>query len=122
MTAKSGQSGRLIELLARGESQANAARQTGLSDRTIRRRLDDPAFRQQVDEFRAQMLESASGRLADLLDQALDTLADLMTHSGPPAVRLQAAKCVFESALKYREAASLEQRLLALELAHEESF
>jgi hypothetical protein len=106
---------RLVEALARGVNQTEAARLSGVSVRTIARRLGDPEFRNQVDEFRAQMLESASGRLADLLDRSISTLARLMADDAPPGVRLSAAKAAIEHAVRLREAFEIERRLRELE-------
>lgn len=68
-----------------------------------------------------QMLEAGSGRLAELVDVALDGLRDLLKSDAPPAVRLQAARCVLESCLRFREAVSVERRIAALESVQAEN-
>ncbi len=116
MTAKSGQrNARLIELLARGVSQVDAARQTGISDRTVRRRLADPEFRRQVEKFRGTMVESAAGKLASLLDEAADTLQALMKPDVPAGIRLSAARAALEHCCRIRETVELERRVAELE-------
>ena len=109
------QDAKLIELLGRGTTQAEAGRLTGMSARTVSRRLDDPAFSGQVERFRAGLLEAATGRLADLADAALDSLKSLLSSTTTPSVRLKAATCVLESLLRYREVLNLEERIVALE-------
>jgi hypothetical protein len=109
------QDAKLIELLGRGTTQAEAGRLTGMSARTVSRRLDDPAFSGQVERFRAGLLEAATGRLADLADAALDSLKSLLDERNPATVRIQAVKCVLESTLRFRDSLMIERRLSELE-------
>jgi len=109
------QDAKLIELLGRGVTKAEAARQPGMSSRTVSRRLEQPEFNAQVVQFRAELLEPATGRLADLADAALDSLKSLLSSTTTPSVRLKAATCVLESLLRYREVLNLEERIVALE-------
>lgn len=81
------------------------------------RRLEKPEFVQSVDAFRGRMLETASGRLAGLIDDALDGLRDLLTADSPPAIKLAAAKCVMEQCLRFRELVSIDRRISTLESA-----
>ena len=48
----------IVEALARGEGQTAAATLASCSVSTIRRRLDDAEFRERVERFRAEMLDS----------------------------------------------------------------
>jgi hypothetical protein len=106
---------KLIELLGRGVTKAEAARQLGMSSRTVSRRLEHPGFNAQVVQFRAGLLESATGRLASLADAALDSLQSLLSNTTTASVRLQASKCVLETLLRYRESLNLEARIVTLE-------
>ena len=117
MTAKTrqAQDDQLIELLAKGETLANASRLVGVSARTVRRRMDNPEFRRHVDEFRADMLTRAAGRLANVLDSAITTLADLLEPNVSPAIRLAAARAALEHCCRIRQSVELEQRLAELE-------
>ena len=105
----------LIEMLARVMKVAEASRRTGMSLSTIHRRLRCRKFKAQVDEFREDLMSGAASRTAGLMDQALDTLAELMDAQQTPGVRMQSAKCVLETAVKFRETLILEKRIDALE-------
>ena len=105
----------LLMALACGATLENAARQCGLSDSTTRRRLQEPAFRQQLQELRADMLQRAAGVLTAAATEAVKTLVILQNPVTPAAVRLGAARAVLELGVKLREAADLEQRLASLE-------
>ena len=105
----------IVEALARGECQTATARQVGCSVTTIRRRLDDPAFRNRVERFRAEMLDAVAGKLGANVEQAVTTLTSLMAEAMPPVVRLGAARAVCDFALRIRESVTWERRLTALE-------
>ena len=105
----------LLLTLACGASVDQAARQCGLSTRTVYRRLADSAFRQQLQALRADLVQRTAGALTAAATEAVRTLLELQKPSAPPAVRLGAARSVLELGLKLREAADLEERLAALE-------
>ncbi len=106
---------RLVLALACGATAEAAARQAGVSARTVKRRLADPAFRQQVQQARADMVQRAAGALTVAATKSIKTLLALQREGQPPAVRLGAAKAVLELGVKLREASELEGRLAALE-------
>lgn len=117
MAQKLGQQRRadiLISALARGESQTTAAKSAGFSLRTVQRRLDDPQFRQAVQQARHALVADAAGRVAGLLETASDALRDLLV-SEDEGVRLAAAKAIFDVSLKLRTAADFEVRLQNME-------
>jgi HEAT repeat protein len=100
--------------LAAGRTVADAAQAVSLSERTVYRRLDDPAVRRRVSELREDMIGRAVGQLADASTQAVATLAGLLMAESE-SVRLQAAKCILDIGMKLRESNELEQRIQALE-------
>ena len=105
----------LIEALARGCSQSDAARQAGVSQRTVSRRLECQDFRRHVETVRSDLLNTASGKLTNALSDAIDTLSELMKVEISPRVRLAAARAVIENCCKLREIVSLESRIELLE-------
>ncbi len=107
----------LLISLACGSTIDAAAAKAGLSKRTVNRRLEDPAFRQQLQEFRANMLERASAMLGAAAMEAVKTLLGLMERTIPHSTRLGAARAVIELGLKLRDLLEVEQRLSALEKA-----
>lgn len=105
----------IVDALARGECQTTAAQRAGCSVTTIRRRLDDPQFRNRIERFRVEMLDAVAGKMGANVEQAVTTLTALMAEPMPPAVRLGAARAVCDFALRIRESLSWERRLTALE-------
>jgi len=105
----------IVETLARGECQTTAAQRAGCSVTTIRRRLDDPQFRERIERFRVEMLDAVAGKMGANVEQAVTTLTALMADAMPPAVRLGAARAVCDFALRIRESLSWTRRLTALE-------
>lgn len=104
----------LIAALAAGASYVDAAKAAGVSERTVRRRMAEPAFRQQVDEIRAEMLAQAVAKLTSASVKAVETLEALL---GSPLdfARLSAARAILELAAKYREQHDIAERIAALE-------
>ena len=117
MTGKSrhNQDDLIVEALARGEGQTRTAALAGCSVSTVRRRLEDPDFRIQIDRFREAMLDDAAGKLGATVEKAVRTLESLLDDDSPPAVRLAAARSVVEFTFKSREVLSWEKRLSEIE-------
>jgi hypothetical protein len=105
----------LLLTLACGATVEGAARQAGISPRTVARRLANPAFRRRVQEVRADMVQRAAGALTAASTESIKTLLALQQSGVPPATRLGAARAVLEIGIRLREAADLETRLAALE-------
>jgi hypothetical protein len=105
----------LLLALACGATMEGAARQSGVSESTVYRRLRDPAFTRQIDNLRAEMVQRTAATLTAAGSESVKTLLALQQATNPPAVRLGAAKAVLEIGAKLREVADLEQRLAALE-------
>jgi hypothetical protein len=105
----------LLRVLACGATVENAARQCGLCERTVYRRLENPEFIQRLKQLRADMVQRTAGSLTAASGESVRTLLELQKASAPPAVRLGAARSVLEIGIKLREAADLAERLFALE-------
>jgi hypothetical protein len=104
----------LLQSLACGATIEMAARQAGLSRRTVDRRLADPKFRRNLSRLRADMVTRATGMLTAASMESVRTLLDLQ-KSGTPAVKLGAARSVLEFASKLREIVDIEERMRELE-------
>ncbi len=101
--------------VASGATYAVAASQAGISERTVKRRMQDPRFRTAVQEIQARTVEAAASKLAHLSTEAIDTLGELMRTNEPSHVRLGAARAVLETALRWQELAEIQGRLQKLE-------
>lgn len=107
----------LLAALAAGQSYEDAAEAAGVSKRTARRRMTEPAFRAEVDALRSDMLARAVGRMAGLVDEAAETLRDVMRDPDAPAgARVSAARAVLQLGADLRERLELAERVQALEV------
>jgi hypothetical protein len=112
---------KLLMALACGASVEAAARECGLSPRTVYRRKQEPAFAQRLQQLRADMVSRTGGMLTAAGGESVKTLLELQKPSVPPARRLGAARATIELGLKVREVNELEQRITALEqMAHDD--
>lgn len=105
---------RLIALLAGGKSVQASAQLAETSERTIRRRMADPTFRQRLNQARAEVLDRALAHLAMGSSEASITLRRLLRKGGEKT-RLLAAKAILEIGTKVRESVEMEQRIADLE-------
>jgi hypothetical protein len=105
----------LIAALASGATKESAARHAGVSLRTVHRRLDDPDFCRQLQDFLADLGKRTSGALTAAGLEFVKTLVALVGAGTPPATRLGAARAGLELGMKLREATSIEERMAKLE-------
>src|SRR5438445_13644650 len=82
--------------LACGATVEQAARQCGLSDRTVYRRLAERDFRRRLQGVRADFVQRTAGTMTAAATEAVRTLLELLKPASPPPVRLGAAKAVLE--------------------------
>ncbi len=104
----------LVSALARGETHASAATLSGYCVRTVQRRLDDGEFRGEVQRVRSQIVDAAAGRISNTLDAAAICLKNLLV-SESDAIKLSAARALFEIGIRLKEVVELESRLQAVE-------
>ena len=104
--------------LAGGDTVAQAASKARLSERTVYRRLKDPAFQRCIEDLRADMVQRAAALLIAAALLATKTLIDLQDPTIPAPVRRHASRDIIELGRKLREITILEKRLAALESQH----
>lgn len=104
----------LVVALASGANLVDAARTVGVAERTVRRWVADPDFRDRIRDARHEAIGSAYGRLVSSLTSAADALRDLLfsDHAG---IKLRAAQVILAETLRLRAALELEQRVHDLE-------
>jgi hypothetical protein len=105
----------LLMALACGSTVEAAARNAGVSESSVYRRLRKAAFSQRLQEIRADMVQRTAAILTAAGMEAVKTLLALQQASTPASVRLGAARAILEIGLKVREVADLERRISALE-------
>jgi hypothetical protein len=97
----------LIAALLSGLTIAQAAEQAGISEPTARRRLKDDAFREQLAEARAELIDTTVARLAWTSGMAVYALADVARNGRNEAARVSAARAILELTLRRRELGSV---------------
>jgi hypothetical protein len=107
----------LVAALAAGATERAAAAQAGMSERSARRRMADPAFRALVHQAQTDVLGQAVATLTGASVKAASTLLGLLDASAPPTVRLGAARAILEFTGRLREEHLIEARLSAVEQA-----
>ena len=105
----------LAALVATGSVRA-AAKAVGVSENTIRTRLNDPNFRAEYEKAKSEILTEACDALAARLTLAVDVLCEVLDSDATPAtVKVSAADSILRQGLRYVEAANILRRLDALE-------
>ena len=109
----------LAALVAAG-SVRRAAAVAGVSESTIRNRLKDADFRAAYDAIRGELLQDATASMLSRLENATETLSDVMTDAESPAnVRISAADSLLRHCLRYLATCDFERRIAALEASQE---
>ena len=84
----------LVAALASGRSYREAGAAAGISERTVRRRMADPAFRGKVVELRGAEIDRTRGLILREAPAAVATLSRLAAGAESETVRLAAAKAI----------------------------
>jgi hypothetical protein len=112
---KRGSDHKILMALACGATAESAARQVGVSESTVFRRLTDAEFVRRLRALRTDMVQRTAGALTAAGSEAVRALLELLRGARAEAVRLGAARSVLEIGMKAREFAELEERLALLE-------
>jgi hypothetical protein len=110
----------LITAFLQGKSIAAAAQVAGISERTAKRRVADPAFQRELAAARTRLLARAIGVLVDGALGAAVQLRQLAQGAVQESIRLAAARSILEFSFRGLEALDLAERVAALEQATEE--
>lgn len=98
---------RALAALIESDTQSEAAEKCGLSVRTLRGYLSDPAFAAELSRQQRQIVSDASRQIQTRLLDAVKTIHSIMTaEKMPPGanVRIIAARALLEFGLRYTEA------------------
>jgi hypothetical protein len=97
-----------------------AARAAGVGTRTLIRWLKLPGFGKEYRKVRREAVHQAVARMQQATGAAASVVLKLMTDPNvPAAVKLRAAECVFDRAIKGVELEDIEARVAELERAAE---
>ena len=105
-----------LDVLVAGGDQTAAALAAGVTDRTLRRWLHEPAFVAALDEAQCAMLDAVTVDLVRASSGAVALLNKVIADPDVKTVlRLRAAQIVLDAVLRWRELRDVERRLTALE-------
>ena len=105
-----------IPAIAAAPSIAQAARDSGIGERTIHRWLEDEDFRYELTRVRQEQADFAGKELQGLLVRGVEVLTEAM-NDPDIAVRLRAARCAFSFAPQIVDLEKLKDDVQALEEA-----
>src|SRR6516165_2684748 len=106
----------LLRALACGATVENAAHKAGVTERTVYRRLADPAFQAELRTTSLEIFQRTAAMLSGAGIGSVKTLVDLQQDAAvQPTVRRRAARDVLDLSLRFRDRADLEPRLAAAE-------
>lgn len=111
---------KIIQALLATCNQQEAARVSGVSVATIRRRLEKKEFMEAYDQVRREAYKLAMARIQKLTDEAAKLIEEVLKSDEPASTRLSAARLVLEYATKWTELSDIEDRLSELEQALED--
>lgn len=109
---------RAIAAMLSAGTVSEACKIADVPRRTLYRWMENPTFAQALKAAEAETIKGASRRLSWVANKAAARVECLMDDStAPPSVQLRAAQIALESAIRWREATDIEERLAALEAA-----
>lgn len=107
---------RALAALLTSDTQSEAAKKCGLSERTLRLYLDNPEFYTEYQQRRQQMVIDATKKLQTYMQSAVETLKEITDNKEtPPGIRASAARALLEYGLKYTDVTDLAERITELE-------
>lgn len=113
---------KILSSLLSASTVGAAAAEAGVSERTVRARLADDAFRAEYERRRRATLDNACRTLQSALTDAVDVLTSIMQDAeNSPQSRITAARSVLEYGVKLTELTDLAARVAALEAAAKEA-
>jgi TATA-binding protein-associated factor Taf7 len=92
-----------------------AAKQSGISAKQIFDWLNQPVFRQELENRKNEAVNQAVDRLKATASKACDTLIGLLDHAESESVKHRVAVDMLNMTLKYMEFKEVEQRIRKLE-------
>jgi hypothetical protein len=105
----------VLPFLISNPTVETAAKQSGVSAKQIFDWLNQPAFRQELENRKNEGVNQAVDRLKATASKACDTLIGLLDHAESESVRHRVAIDMLNMTLKFMEFRDVEQRIRKLE-------
>ena len=120
--AKNVQRQATLDALIAGATVKQAAEAAGISQKTVRRWLEEPEFAAEVTEARRAITGDIIIAVKSKAVQATAVLGEIMDNQkASPCARVQAAKTVLDTAFKAIETGEIVERIEELEQAAKEA-
>ncbi len=112
---------RVLQALAQGKTYGEAAKEAGVSRKTVQRRMASPIFRAELDDLRRSVVRQVESSLAQASISAVAALEAQLAHRDPwLAQKAATALLSFSAKAREQELAALEEKVAgALETARE---
>lgn len=93
-----------LSALLTSETKAEAAQKAGISDRTLRTYLSDPAFKAEYQRRKRKLLNDATQQIQKSIKIAVSTLRSIiLSNDSKDSDRITAARLILEFSLRYTE-------------------
>ena len=107
---------KIITALLTSDTQKEASAKVGISDRTLRSYLANPAFNAEYRRRKCKVLEDATRQLQTCLKTAINALKEIvMNKDSSDGARINASRAILEYGLRFTEITDIMTRLEALE-------
>lgn len=94
----------------------DASNTLGITRQAIYNRLQQPAFRQRLQNERQGKFQIANSKLTDKMGEAVETLSSIMNDTGVSAgVRIKSAQILLDICLRTTEQMDILERIVAIE-------
>lgn len=95
---------------------ATASNELGITRQAIYNRLQQPAFRQRLQNERQSKFQIANSKLTDKMGAAIETLSSVMNDTEvPPGTRIKSAQILLDICLRTSEQTDIIERITVLE-------
>ncbi len=93
----------VLPILAVTHTLAQAARDSGVSEKTLRRWMDDPTFRTELDHLREESYDIARQQFQIAVPLFISVLTNEALENPDPSIRIRAARYGLNYAVKFRD-------------------
>ena len=93
----------VLHIVAVSRSVAQASRDSGVSENTLRKWLDDPSFSRELDRLREEAYSLARKQFQALVPQFISVLAREAIENPDPSIRIRAARYALNYAFKFSD-------------------
>jgi hypothetical protein len=109
-TRREAQDGVILDALARGLPYREAGEMAGVSARTVRRRMSEEDFAQEVRSRRSERVSALTGQLVTGSEQAVGTLVECLAAE-KQADRIRASSALLHYSERYRAQSDLQAEM-----------